>query len=61
MTGFQSKKAMANELTMGHAESHVEIDLQTILLKSIKDLTMQVEELKYRINRLEEKQRDDGK
>jgi len=39
----------------------VEIDLQTILLKSIKDLTMQVEELKYRINRLEEKQRDDGK
>jgi len=57
MTGFQSKKAMSHD----RFTDTVEIDLQTILLKSIKDLTMQVEELKYRINRLEEKQRDDGK
>jgi hypothetical protein len=56
MTGFQSKRQMAEDKLQG-----VEVDLQTILLKSIKDLTMQVEALKTRINRLEDKQRDDGK
>ena len=54
MSGFESKKAMAQDKL-------VEVDLQTILLKAIKDLTMQVEALKTRVNRLEEKQRDDGK
>ena len=57
MSGFESKKAMSHD----KFTDTVEIDLQTILLKAIKDLTMQVEALKTRINRLEEKQRDDGK
>ena len=57
MSGFESKKAMSHD----RFTDTVEVDLQTILLKAIKDLTMQVEALKTRINRLEEKQRDDGK
>jgi len=57
MTGFQSKKAMANETALGYAE----IDLQTLLLRAIKDLTMQVENLKARVETLEKYQRDDGK
>jgi hypothetical protein len=54
MTGFQSKKAMAQDKL-------VEIDLPKILLGAIKDLTMKVEELKQRVELMEHKQRDDGK
>ena len=38
-----------------------DLDMPTILLKGLKDLTLQVEDLKTRINRLENQQRDDGK
>jgi len=58
MSGFQSKKAMSQDKFYNLLS---ESQLQEIMLKGIKDLTMQVEELKYRINRLEDKQRDDGK
>ena len=67
MSGFESKKAMSqdklrdeNGLTMGFAEG-IEIDLQMILLKGIKDLTMQVEGLKRRVALMEQYQKDDGK
>ena len=58
MSGFESKKAMSQDKFFIHIS---ESQLQEIMLKGIKDLTMQVEELKYRINRLEDKQKDDGK
>jgi len=58
MSGFESKKAMSQDKFYNLLS---ESQLQEIMLKGIKDLTMQVEELKYRINRLEDKQRDDGK
>ena len=57
MTGFQSKKAMSHD----KFTDTVEVDLQMILLKAVKDLTVQVEALKTRIVHLENKQRDDGK
>jgi hypothetical protein len=56
MSGFESKKAAANDKI-----SITKEQLFEIVIKSLKNLTMQVEELKTRINRLEEKQRDDGK
>ena len=56
MTGFQSKRQAAEDKLQG-----VEIDLPTILLKAVKDLTMLVEALNLRIVHLENKQRDDGK
>jgi hypothetical protein len=58
MSGFESKKAMSQDKFFTHIS---ESQLQEIMLKGIKDLTMQVEALKTRINRLEDKQRDDGK
>ena len=58
MSGFESKKAMSQDKFYNLLS---ESQLQEIMLKGIKDLTMQGEVLKYRINRLEEKQRDDGK
>jgi hypothetical protein len=67
MSGFESKREMSqdklrdeNGLTMGFAEG-IEIDLQMILLKGIKDLTMQMEDLKRRVALMEKHQRDDGK
>jgi len=38
-----------------------EVDLQTLLLRAIKDLTMHVDDLKARVEQLEMYQKDDGK
>jgi hypothetical protein len=57
VTGFQSKKAASQD----KFTDTVEVDLPTLLLKAMKDLTVQVEALKTRIVHLENKQRDDGK
>ena len=55
MSGFQSKKAAANE------KITVETDLQMIMLQALKDLNLKVENLKSRVEVMEKYQRDDGK
>jgi len=56
MTGFQSKKAAANDKI-----SITQEQLFEIVIKSLKNLTMQMEDLKIRVKRLEQKSVDDGK
>ena len=58
MTGFQSKKTMSQDKFFTHIS---ESQLQEIMLQGIKNLTMQMEDLKRRVEHLENKQRDDGK
>lgn len=58
MTGFQSKKAMSQDKFYNLIS---EQQLQEIMLKGIKDLTMQMEDLKRRVALMEKHQRDDGK
>ena len=58
MSGFESKKAMSQDKFFTHIS---ESQLQEIMLKGIKDLTMQVEDLKRRVALMEKHQRDDGK
>ena len=58
MTGFESKKAMSQDKFYNLIS---EQQLQEIMLKGIKDLTMQMEDLKRRVALMEKHQRDDGK
>ena len=56
MSGFESKKAAANDKI-----SITQEQLFEIVIKSLKNLNMQVEELKRRVEVMEKHQRDDGK
>lgn len=60
MSGFESKKAMSQDKFYNQIS---ESQLQEIMLKGIKDLTMQVEDLKRRVALMEQyqNQKDDGK
>ena len=56
MSGFESKKAAATDKI-----SITQEQLFEIVIKSLKNLNMQVEELKRRVETMEKYQRDDGK
>lgn len=58
MSGFESKRQMSQDKFYNQIS---ESQLQEIMLKGIKDLTMQIEDLKTRVKRLEQKSVDDGK
>ena len=56
MSGYESKKAAATDKI-----SITQEQLFEIVIKSLKNLNMQVEELKRRVEAMEKQQRDDGK
>jgi len=56
MSGYESKKAAATDKI-----SITQEQLFEIVIKSLKNLTMQVEELKRRVEAMEKQQRDGGK
>jgi hypothetical protein len=58
MSGYESKKSMSQDKFFTHIS---ESQLQEIMLQGIKNLTLQIEDLKRRVALMEQYQKDDGK